>query len=123
MLSPGSLNFDLLLGFLGLRARVSVSRAGSEGSSTQKYPEQLQTHTPFIWGLKKGQPRTKLPRFSLLGWKSPSKGLGLRLVPSGSGLRPHGPVTGKHPSTLRVTLRPPALAQPRCGWAGHGVGE
>lgn len=99
------------------------ARSGSKGRGTQKYPSLLQTHTPFIWGLGKGQPRTELPGFSLLGWKSPSKGLGRRLVPSGSGLRPHGPAAGKGPSTLTVTPRPRALAQSRCGWAGRGVGE
>uniref|UniRef100_M3YV84 Uncharacterized protein n=1 Tax=Mustela putorius furo TaxID=9669 RepID=M3YV84_MUSPF len=54
----------------------------------------------FIWGLEEGQPRTELPWLSLLSWKSPSKGLGRRPVPSRSGLRLHGSGCGKKPFDL-----------------------
>lgn len=114
MLHSASLNF-------GLSVKVHRSecmwQAGNWGE-TQKHSLQLQTHTPFIWGLEEGQPRTELPWFSLLSWKSPSKRLGHRPVITGSGPRPHRPGRGEkalRPCGSRGGLRP--SPQPRCRWA------
>lgn len=75
--------------------------------------------TLFIWGLEEGQPRTELPWLSLLSWKSPSKGLGRRPVPSGSGPRPHGSGCRKKPFDLAGHT---AAAGPRLCPGADGMG-
>lgn len=123
MLHSASLNFGLSV---KVHRSECVWRAGNWGE-TQKHSLQLQTHTPFIWGLEEGQPRTALPWFSLLSWKSPSKGWVIALSQQDLAPGPTDPDAGKKPFDLVGHVAdsgplPSPGADGRSAWANDSPG-